>query len=442
MTVADLQPIREEAAALLYEALALDERGEPCGVVASMTDSASHYANVWTRDNVAPMLYFLRHDPTKVRLFLDALLRRQSKARRTAGLIPIGFSPRFEHVDFGGEEAIGAIHSIDSTLWFLILLGLYVETSQDVAWLTTNRPGLEAALHLLLAPRFDPLPLIAAPESTTEIDRPSGLHGYPLQLQVLAALALRWSARLLTTLDGPTDEARFCQTEAEAIESWVNRWYWLDEDVVAERSLLPAEPHGPGNPNPFNLNYSRPGEITAVLRESGYLAGTLRAGHFDNRFWSFANCLAATAGTIPEGRARRILETIRRNRKLLLGRMPLTVCWPPLEGAEYDIVMSADPRARPGHYHNGAFWPNILWVFVPAALDTGEEDLATEAVAMAAARLPPDWGEFYDRNGDLGAGARTRQSWSIAGLLVALETIGARPGEPFWQARLRPEGGW
>ena len=438
----DLATLRQEAERLLAEAVAQDERGEPCGVVASMGDTVSHYGNVWTRDNVAPMLHFLRHDPGKVQLFLEALLRRQSKARRTAGLIPIGFSPRFDRVDYGGEGAIGAIHSIDSTLWFLVMLGLFVETTGDVGWLGSNRAGFEAALALVLAPRFDPLPLVAAPESTTEIDRPSGLHGYPLQLQILAALALRWSARLLTALDGPPEEIRFCQAEAEAIETWVNRWYWLDKVIFAERAALPTEHHGPGNPNPFNLNYSRQAGTTASLRESGYLAGTLRAGHFDGRFWSFANCLAATAGTIPEARGAKIVRTIRENRQHLVGAMPLAVCWPVFEGAEYDIVMGSDPRGRPGHFHNGAYWPNILWVFVPAALRAGHEALAMDAIRLAASSLPPHWGEYYDRRGILGVGARTRQTWSIAGFLVALDTVQAPADRPYWQVWLRPQGGW
>ncbi|MBU6430163.1 MAG: hypothetical protein KGR26_14200, partial [Cyanobacteria bacterium REEB65] len=188
--------VRDQAIDLLFNALVKDERGEICGTIASQDDPASHYANVWTRDNVGPMLYFLRYEPTIVAQFLDALIRRQSRSRRTFGLIPTGFSPRYDAVDYGGEEAIGAVHSIDSTLWFLVLLGLFVETTGDLPWLLQRRDALESALALVLAPRFDPLPLLAAPESVTEIDRPAGLYGYPLQLQVLRIVALRWAARL------------------------------------------------------------------------------------------------------------------------------------------------------------------------------------------------------------------------------------------------------
>jgi len=436
------EELRSVAVRLLTEALVFDERGEPCGVVASAADTASHYGNVWTRDNVAPMLHFLRHDPPKVARFLEALLRRQSQSRRTAGLIPIGFAPRSERIDYGGEEAIGAIHSVDSTLWFLVLLGLYVETTGDVAWLRQHRAGFKAALDLVLAPRFDPLPLVAAPESTTEIDRPSGLHGYPLQLQVLAALALRWGARLLGRLGRRAEEAQFCRAEAEAIGSWVNRWYWLDRATLAERLALGTESHGPGNPNPFNLDYARLGGQTAVLRETGYLAGTLRAGHIDGRFWSFANCLAAASGILPEARAAAVVKTVRANRHQLLGRMPLAVCWPHLDGVEYEIVMNSDPRGRPGHFHNGAHWPNILWILTAAALGAGDAALAREALDLAAAGLPPHWAEYYDRRGVPGNGTRLRQSWSIAGFLVARDALAAPDDRPYWQIRLQPAGGW
>lgn len=438
---ANRERLRAEAVALLMRAIVHDERGEPCGTVASTGDLESHYRNVWTRDNVAPMLYFMEDEPRLVRSFLEALMRRQSVDRRTLGLIPIGFSPQFNHTDLGGEEAIGAIYSIDSTLWFLILLGLHVETTRDLEWLQTHRRHVKTALGLLLSPRFDPLPLLAAPESVTEIDRPAGLHGYPLQLQVLLFLALRWSARLLRALDEP-DQATVCDAEAEAIQSWINRWYWLDPDLLAERGDLPMEQYGAGNPNPFNLDYGRIRQATSWLKEGGFLAGTLRARHLDTRFWAFPNCLAAMSGIVSASRATAIMYLIRDRAPDLLGQMPLAVCWPELRGSRYQILMDSDPRGRPGVFHNGAYWPNILWAFVPTALLAGQRDLAENALELAARRLSPEWGEYYDRRGRIGKAARRHQTWSIAGFLLADRALGARPGIDGWQVRLTPREGW
>lgn len=437
----DAGGLREEAAGLLRRAIVHDERGEPCGTVAATGDLDSHYRNVWTRDNVAPMLYFLEEEPRLVRAFLEALMRRQSTERRTLGLIPIGFSPQFNHTDLGGEEAIGAIYSIDSTLWYLILLGLYVDTTEDFEWLSLHRRHFATALGLLLGPRFDPLPLLAAPESVTEIDRPAGLHGYPLQLQVLLFLAMRWSARLSRALDDP-EPAEVCEREAEEIQSWINRWYWLDPELLAERADLPKEVYGAGNPNPFNLDYGRVSESTSWLREGGFLAGTLRARHLDTRFWAFPNCLAALSGILSESRTTALTYLVRDRAAELLGQMPLAVCWPELRGSRYQILMDSDPRGRPGVFHNGAYWPNILWAFVPTALLAGQRDLAERALSMAAERLSPEWGEYYDRLGRVGKAARRQQTWSIAGYLLAERALRSRPGDPAGQIRLTPRQGW
>lgn len=437
----DWDGLRAEATGLLARAIVTDERGEPCGTVASTGDLDSHYRNVWTRDNVAAMLYFLDDEPRLVRSFLAALMRRQSSERRTLGLIPIGFSPQFNHVDLGGEGAIGAIYSIDSTLWFLVLFGLYVETTGDLDWLATHRRQYMSALGLLLSPRFDPLPLLAAPESVTEIDRPAGLHGYPLQLQVLLFLALRWSARLLPPL-GESELAEVCSAEAEALQSWINRWYWIDRDLLAERADLPMEQYGAANPNPFNLDYQRLIESTTWLNGGGFLAGTLRARHLDTRFWAFPNCLAVLSGMVSESRAAAVTDLVRDRAPELLGAMPLAVCWPELRGAHYQIVMDSDPRGRPGVFHNGAHWPNILWAFVPTAIKAGQRDLAESALVMAARRLPPDWGEYYDRHGRLGKAARRHQTWSIAGFLLAERMLHAPLGDAGWQPRLVPRDGW
>ena len=425
----------------LVEAIVRDEHGEPCGTVASTADRESHYQNVWTRDNVAPMLYFLDEEPRLVRDFLEALMRRQSSDRRTRGLIPIGFSPRFAHVDFGGEEAIGAIYSIDSTLWFMILLGLYVEVMDDSGWLEQHRKHLEAALGLVLAPRFDPLPLLGAPESVTEIDRPAGLYGYPLQLQILATLALRWSERLLKRL-GEVDLAEICASEAMAITSWINRWYWLDRELIQERLTLPSEGYGAGNLNPFNLDYRRLEGRIAWLAEGGFLAGTLRARHVDTRFWSLPNCLAAISGIVSDSRATSIVRTIEDQAPVLLGEMPMAVCWPELRGSSYQIVMDSDPRGGPGIFHNGAHWPNLLWTFVPAAIKAGKRELAEQALQLAARRLPFSWGEYYDRRGRLGKGARSFQTWSIAGFLLAERTLNASATDRLWHVHLMPQAGW
>ncbi|MBU6427581.1 MAG: hypothetical protein KGR26_01085, partial [Cyanobacteria bacterium REEB65] len=228
---------------------------------------------------------------------------------------------------------------------------------------------------------------------------------------------------------------------AEGTESWIHRWYWLDREIVQERVGLPGEGHGAGNPNPFNLDYSRILPAMAGLpADSGFLSGTLRTRHLDCRLWPFPNCLAATTGILKSSRSAAFLKGIEERWQNLVGSMPIAVCWPGLAGTDYEVVMDGDTRARPGSYHNGAHWPNILWTLVCACLANGRDDLARRALSTAETGLPEHWGEYYDASGTLGAHARTRQTWTIAGYLVADDALRVGIGE-FWQTRLIPPGG-
>lgn len=65
-------------------------------------------------------------------------------------------------------------------------------------------------------------------------------------------------------------------------------------------------------------------------------------------------------------------------------------------------------------------------MFAAAAQRTGRPELANHAISIAAQRLSVDkWAEYYDsKNGRLiGKEARTLQTWTIAGFLVAQQLM-------------------
>ncbi|NEN99232.1 MAG: alkaline invertase, partial [Moorea sp. SIO3I7] len=110
----------------------------------------------------------------------------------------------------------------------------------------------------------------------------------------------------------------------------------------------------------------------------------------------------------------------------LVGEMPMKVCFPALEGRDWQIITGCDPKNTPWSYHNAGNWPFLLWELAAAAQKTGKSELARKALTIAAQCLLKDnWPEYYDgKNGRLiGKKARKVQTWTIAGFLAAQQLI-------------------
>ncbi|NJM68649.1 MAG: hypothetical protein HC851_24795 [Acaryochloris sp. RU_4_1] len=140
------------------------------------------------------------------------------------------------------------------------------------------------------------------------------------------------------------------------------------------------------------------------------------------RFFSLGNLLAILAALTDDQQSQRIMDLIEQRWQDLVGQMPLKICFPALEGQDWQTITGCDPKNIPWSYHNGGNWPVLLWLLVAAEQKTGRTELAHKALQIAAHRLPLDqWPEYYDgRTGRLvGKAARTYQTWTIAGFLVA-----------------------
>ena len=119
----------------------------------------------------------------------------------------------------------------------------------------------------------------------------------------------------------------------------------------------------------------------------------------------------------------------------LVGRMPLKICFPAIEGIEWRVRTGCDSKNVPWSYHNGGNWPALLWAFTGAALRVGRDDLARQAFKIASRRLPADsWPEYYDgRSGRLiGRRASFNQVWSAAALIASHRLI----EDPKWVSLL------
>ena len=124
--------------------------------------------------------------------------------------------------------------------------------------------------------------------------------------------------------------------------------------------------------------------------------------------------------------AQGIMNLIQQRSFDLLGQMPLKMCFPALEGRDWEVLIGSDAKNTAWSYHNSGSWPFLLWQLVAASVKTGHKELAQRALGMAIRCLPQqDWPEYYDgEDGRLvGKEARKFQTWTIAGFLVAQELL-------------------
>jgi glycogen debranching enzyme len=106
----------------------------------------------------------------------------------------------------------------------------------------------------------------------------------------------------------------------------------------------------------------------------------------------------------------------------LVGDMPMKICYPALEGAEWRILTGSDPKNVPWSYHNAGSWPSLLWLLSAVAVKVNKPELAETALEIAAKRLSKDsWPEYYDGRSNrlVGKEARKLQLWTMAGFITA-----------------------
>jgi Alkaline and neutral invertase len=169
--------------------------------------------------------------------------------------------------------------------------------------------------------------------------------------------------------------------------------------------------------------------IQWLPEKAGYLVGNLGPSHLDCRFFSIGNLIGVISNLLPPNQARSIIDLIYLRHTDLLGEMPMKVCYPAIEGLEWQLVTGCDPKNKPWSYHNGGSWPMLAWMLAAATVQVQHPSLTEqlrEDIMKAGQRLIHDrWPEYYDGvNGRLiGRMARRYQTWSIAGILLAQEFL-------------------
>jgi len=442
-----------------YKTLAMDSAYEiledsimyhgtrPIGTVAALDSkqhSAVNYAECFVRDFIPSALVFLADDrPEIVKNFLETVLTLRTRRRLVAGheiqpgVMPASFrvvkgNDGTEHVqaDFG-ERAIGRVAPVDSMMWWIILLYIYEQSTGDkeLAKREEFQSTMSQILYLCLKDSFEVSPALLVPDACTMIDRRMGIYGHPIEIQALFYGILRIIHSLYKA---NTEEDKSLLNTAivreKALLNYVRIFYWLDLDRLNEIHRYTTEEFGLDSINVLNIYpESIPNWVADWLPdEGGYLVGNVGASRMDFRYFALGNFLSIMFGLTSDVQAERIMKLYELRWNNLVGAMPVKICYPAMEGLEWQVRTGSDPKNVPWSYQNGGNWPALLWTFVAAALKSGRGDLAERAVDTAVSRLVDnDWPEYYDgRAGKLiGRRSNFKQVWTATSLILSQKLL-------------------
>lgn len=432
-----------EAMDVLEQSIVYHE-GRPIGCVAAQDDEQEqvNYDQVFVRDFAVAGLAFLLQGQTKiVRNFLREVLHLQNHKvvkscfQPAAGAMPVSFkvvkqNGSEEVVADYGEKAIGRVAPVDAVLWWLLLLRAYDKTADDADFVKADdtQAGIRAILDLLLQPRFDMFPTLFVPDGSFMIDRRLGVYGHPLDIQVLFFTALRAARELL--IDGDTNNA-YRQSAAERLghlKRFIGTQYWLDTARLNELYRTDVEGYGVNAKNPLNVYPDTIPEwlLNWLPNDGGFFVGNLGPGRMDFRFFTAGNLLAGITNLSTEAQQRSVLATIEAHWDNLVGDMPMKVCYPALEGRDWQVLTGSDPKNRPWSYQNAGGWPFLLWLLAAACVDAERNDLLHKALDAAEPHIRDDgWQEYYDgtRNRLIGRESKAFQTWTAAGYIIACNLL-------------------
>ncbi len=430
----------EKQANKLLEKSVIYYKEKAVGAVAA-TDSereALNYDQCFIRDFIPAALVFLIQGKIDIVYnFLIETVVLQKQERRVdcyqapTGLMPASFKVesggdgQYLHADFG-DKAIGRVTPIDSCLWWIILLRAYVKATGDrnLAHSDDFQEALSFILEICLGPQFEMTPTLLVPDGACMIDRPMGLSGHPLEIQSLFYMALRAAREMLVANESGQALTEKINNRLGSLNFHLRDYYWLDLYKLNQIHRYQAEQFGESVVNKFNIYpESIPYWLTDWMPDTGgYLAGNLGPGKMDFRFFALGNLTAIMGSLTTDKQSEDILTLIEHRWSDLVGKMPMKLCYPAIEGLSWKIITGCDPKNTPWSYHNGGSWPVLLWMMMAACQKMGREDLADRAMAIAEIRLINDeWPEYYDgKNGRLiGKSSRKFQTWTIAGWLLA-----------------------
>ena len=428
----------------VIEGARLTMGGTVVGTVAARDEglAAANYGECFVRDfAVTAAAWLPRGQSEPVACFIRTLADVQSRTtkvqgglRPAEGLMPASFSIQRDEADRAsivadfGQRAIGRVVPVDSALWWLMILRAYQHATGDTELARSEgvRDAIERILALYLKPQFEMLPSLLVPDGSAMIDRRMGVHGHPIDVQVLYWAALR-SARKLIGSDHPLQEELF--ERLVALGHHLRKDYWLDRARIEQIRRFPVEEYGPTPRNPWNLHPDAiPAWTMSWLHDDdvGYFAGNLGPSRLDVHLFMLGNLLAVSTGLASPQQATAFFDMIELHERDLLGASGVKLMYPPLEGRDWHTLTGSDHKNVAWSYHNAGTWPMLLWPLASAARAAGRTGLAERILAQAAPRICRDgWPEYYDGpyGGLVGRQSRLQQTWSAAAVAAASQLL-------------------
>ena len=417
-------------------------QGADVGTVAALATgtNAANYDQIFTRDFFVSGLAFLlagKHEIVKNFLCATSDLQQIEDSKNCfqapRGLMPASFKVIKKNnteslvADFG-EKAIGRVTPVDSSLWWLLLMRMYIKASGDKAIAAEDKTcsSIKRILDHYLIGHFELIPTLLVPDGAFMIDRRMGMYGHPLDIEVLFHAALR-SSREILGIDASEDDKKYIECINDRIGHLVDHMradYWIDPSRLNSIYRYENEQFGDEIANKYNIHVpSIPSWVYQWIPEnSGYFLGNIGPGRMDFRFLTMGNLLAVLTSLAEKSQRKKILHLLEVNWEVLVGNMPIKLCYPAVEGKEWHMLTGADGKNTAWSYHNGGNWPTLLWLLIAAAVKMNNKRIATRAMEIAAKRLAADdWPEYYDGQfGNLvGKAARKKQVWTAAGFIAA-----------------------
>ncbi|XP_040994565.1 neutral/alkaline invertase 3, chloroplastic-like isoform X3 [Juglans microcarpa x Juglans regia] len=378
--------IEDEAWELLRESMVY-YCGSPIGTIAAKDPTSSstlNYDHVFIRDFIpSGIAFLLKGEYDIVRNFILHTLQLQSWEKTMdchspgQGLMPASFKVRTVPLDGDdsateevldpdfGEAAIGRVAPVDSGLWWIILLRAYGKCSGDlsVQERVDVQTGIKMILRLCLADGFDMFPTLLVTDGSCMIDRRMGIHGHPLEIQALFYSALLCAREMLAPEDGSADLLRALNNRLVALSFHIREYYWIDSRKLNEIYRYKTEEYSYDAVNKFNIYPDQipPWLVEWIPNKGGYLIGNLQPAHMDFRFFSLGNLWSVVSSLATLDQSHAILDLIEAKWVDLVADMPLKICYPALEGQEWQIITGSDPKNTAWSYHNAGSWPTLLW---------------------------------------------------------------------------------
>jgi len=348
--------------------------------------SSDYYEQIWARDGAIACLaaYYLGDRELRERGL--STLRTLQRHRSKWGQIPTYVDEKRRRIHW---------HSIDSTLWWILLADLY----------GLGEESLKASYNWLEGRIVDNTLLLDSGRGMDWMDAAIGREGKVLYINVL------WYKVA----------GLFGEIDPEEIRENVNLLFWPDE-----RTASALESWG------FTgFYFPRDFTIPNRLHYLNYVS----FGYVDDRMDTWANLLAYLFDVADREKADRMREFINGQRLAEPG--PIKSLYPPLltPGLAWNPIIDAvhppQHRSLPYQYHNGGIWPFIggFYVLFLAKLNRREEaEIVLEDLAKV--NLESDFNEWLHGLTGQPMGAR-RQTWNAASYVLAYLALehGVKPWE-------------